>query len=225
MPSAPPGSAPFFSRADADFWWLPVVDLGRLSDVLSDEVVAGFMGASACGSLELLRRAAARHRMGQSLQLAILGRLGGPIGRCGLLPYRGLPGWLQTVTYLAPAYWGGSTNRLVKHLLAEIAYALGHRHVIMSVAVGNLRSIAAATRLTGQSGELCHEPWYPRLARRFVMQCPGGGLELSPHALRQLAEQPAYAALLASDAANVCPRGQPPLLARAEVDDGRALSA
>lgn len=159
------------------------------------------MRSPGCGSLESLTIAAERHRSGQSLQCAILTREGEPVGRCGLAPYPRLPGWVQTATYLAPAFWGGSTNRLVKRLLAEIAFALGHRQVILSVALDNPRSIAAARRLTSQPGELCYEPWYPRTARCFVMSRPNDAqLRLSADALRLLEAQPAYPYLLASPA-------------------------
>lgn len=189
---------PVFSHAGIDFRWLDGVELEPLADALSDERVARFMGMPAGGARASVEQAAARHRAGQSLQLAIMRRDGQPLGRCGLTPYEGLAGRIQTVTYLCPSCWGGLTNRLAKRLLSEVAHVLGHPQVILSVALDNPRSIAAAARLTGQPGALCVEPWYPRLALRFVLRHAGdGAVELSGDARRLLAEQPAFEGLVA----------------------------
>jgi hypothetical protein len=83
---------------------------------------------------------------GDSITLVIR-REGRIIGWAGLLALDGMPGDLQTSTFLVPAYWGTGVNIRAKHVLWAMTELLGHERMLFSIDSNNPRSQAALWKL------------------------------------------------------------------------------
>ena len=83
---------------------------------------------------------------GEAITLVIR-RDGEIVGWTGLLSLDGLPGDLQTSTFLHPKAWGCGINVQAKHVLWAITELLGHNRLLFSIDSSNERSLAALWKL------------------------------------------------------------------------------
>ena len=77
----------------------------------------------------------------------VIRREGQIVGWTGLLPIEGMPGELQTSTFLHPAAWGTGINLRAKHVLWAITELLGRDRLFFSIDSRNERSQAALWKL------------------------------------------------------------------------------
>ncbi len=118
---------------------LPAADRGRLADVLG---VLDYRVAGAVTGAALIESHVARApRMSWAVFL-----YGEPVGAFALVPYQERPGALQTSTYLAHSVRGAGVNLALKRATV-LASRRAHQDVYSSIAEGNARSLAAASKL------------------------------------------------------------------------------
>ena len=77
----------------------------------------------------------------------VIRRDGRIVGWTGLLTIDGLPGELQTSTFLTPAVWGTGVNVQAKHILWTITELLDRDRLMFSIDSRNFRSQAALWKL------------------------------------------------------------------------------
>jgi RimJ/RimL family protein N-acetyltransferase len=83
---------------------------------------------------------------GDSITLVIR-RDGRIIGWAGLLTLEGMPGDLQTSTFIVPDFWGTGVNIRAKHVLWAITELLGRERLLFSIDSNNPRSQGALWKL------------------------------------------------------------------------------
>jgi RimJ/RimL family protein N-acetyltransferase len=77
----------------------------------------------------------------------VIRRDGRIVGWTGLLPIDGIPGDLQSSTFLHPDAWGGGINDRAKHVLWAATELLGRDRLLFSIDSRNGRSQAALWKL------------------------------------------------------------------------------
>lgn len=164
---------------------LPGAERGRLADVLG---VLDYRVAGAVTGAELIESHVARARR---LSWAVFLH-GEPVGAFALVPYLERPGAVQTSTYLAHCVRGAGVNLALKRATV-LASRRAHHDVYSSIAEGNTRSLAAASKLfLSYEPALVFERTAGRTAWLFELSDESAVLSPGPVSAR-LAARPAEA--------------------------------
>lgn len=118
---------------------LPAADRHHLEDVLG---VLDYRVAGAATGAELIESHVTR---APDMSWAVFLK-GEPVGAFALVPYLERPGAVQTSTYLAHSVRGAGVNLALKRATV-LASRRAHHDVYSSIAEGNARSLAAASKL------------------------------------------------------------------------------
>jgi RimJ/RimL family protein N-acetyltransferase len=134
-------------RGDVTFRLLIEEDLDAVVEALDTPEVAQFLCYDDITSVRwAVCRRWRKDLAGEAITLVIR-QAGRIVGWTGLLTIDGMPGELQTSTFLRPEVWGTGLNVLAKHVLWAATELLGRERLMFSIDSRNVRSQGALWKL------------------------------------------------------------------------------